>query len=84
MLREFWAEPRHGDAEQGLKAWLEEVSRANRKTPADVKTHYGNASILKNGRVVFNFGGNKYCLVVAIKYSASIVFVRFIGTHVVY
>ena len=59
-------------------------ARANWNTPADVKAQYGNASILKNGPVVFNIGGNKYRLVVAVKYSAAIVFVRFIGTHQAY
>lgn len=27
----------------------------DRATPADVKTHYGTASILKDGRAVFNY-----------------------------
>jgi mRNA interferase HigB len=31
--------------------------------------------------VVFNVGGNKYRLVVAVKYSAQIVFIRFVGSH---
>lgn len=35
-------------------------------------------------RVVFNVGGNKYRLVVAVKYTAQIVFVRFVGTHAEY
>lgn len=35
-------------------------------------------------RVVFNVGGNKYRLVVAVKYSAQLVFVRFVGTHADY
>ena len=34
--------------------------------------------------MVFNIGGNKYRLVVAVKYSAQLVFVRFVGTHADY
>jgi mRNA interferase HigB len=34
--------------------------------------------------VVFNIGGNKYRLVVAVKYSAQTVFIRFVGTHAGY
>ncbi len=45
---------------------------------------YRNASILGNNRVVFNIGGNKYRLVVAINYPARIVFIRFIGSHADY
>jgi len=36
---------------------------------------------LKNGRVVFNIGGNKYRLVVRINYAYRVVYVRFAGTH---
>jgi mRNA interferase HigB len=44
----------------------------------------GTASILKNGRVVFNVAGNKYRIVVRINYPYRIVYVRFIGTHAQY
>ena len=43
--------------------------------------HLRSASILKNGRVVFNVGGNKYRLVVRINYEYRVVYVRFAGTH---
>jgi mRNA interferase HigB len=48
---------------------------------ADVKREFGTASILRDGRVVFNIAGNKYRLVVWINYSYRVVYVRFIGTH---
>jgi mRNA interferase HigB len=79
-LRVFWEQRGHGDAEQALRAWFAEAKRAVWKTPADVKASYRAASVVGD-RVVFNVAGNKYRLVVAIKYSAQIVFVRFVGTH---
>jgi mRNA interferase HigB len=45
---------------------------------------YGSATLLPNGRVVFNIGGNKYRLIVLIRYDKQIVFVRFIGTYEAY
>ncbi|WP_195910004.1 type II toxin-antitoxin system HigB family toxin, partial [Rickettsiales endosymbiont of Trichoplax sp. H2] len=36
---------------------------------------------LSNNRVVFNIKGNKYRLIVSVKYDLKIVYVRFIGTH---
>jgi mRNA interferase HigB len=78
-LRAFWDQ--HPDAENALKAWHAEASAASWQTPAQVKTHYGNASILKNDRIVFNICGNKYRLVAKISYKFGIVLVRFIGTH---
>ena len=51
-LRDYWQ--REPAAEQELKAWFAEAENAGWKTPAEVKAKYGNASILKAGRVVFN------------------------------
>ncbi len=81
-LREFWeSSAAYADAEGPLKAWFSEAEHADWGMPADVKTHYRNASILRENRVVFNIGGNKYRLVVRINYAARIVFIRFVGTH---
>jgi len=55
--------------------------KANWRSPADVKREFGTASVLRDGRVVFNIGGNKYRLVVWINYPYRVVYVRFIGTH---
>jgi len=80
-LREFWGRRGRGDAEQPLRAWFADAGRADWRTPADVKAAHRSASLVGRDRVVFNIGGNKYRLVVAVKYSAQIVFIRFVGTH---
>jgi mRNA interferase HigB len=79
ILREFWE--KHNDAEQQLKTWYKEASKANWKNPADIKSEYTKASILKSGRVVFDICGNKYRLIVEINYERQWAFIRFIGTH---
>ncbi len=79
ILRQFWE--KHDDTEEQLKTWYKEASKAKWKTPADVKSEYAKASILKNNRVVFNICGNNYRLIVAINYQRQWVFVRFIGSH---
>lgn len=80
-LRDFWEMPEYQDAEQALKAWYAEAKAAEWETPQDIKNQYGNASIVGNNRVVFNIHGNKYRLVVAIRYDSKICFIRFVGTH---
>ena len=75
---------RVSEAEQPLNAWYHEAKRAKWKSWADIKEKYRSASILKNGRVVFNIGGNKYRLVVKINYPAQIIYIRFVDTHKVY
>lgn len=83
-LREFWDQRSHRDAEQPLRAWFAEARWAAWRTPTDIKGAHRNASFVGSDRVVFNIGGNKYRLVVAVKYSAQIVFIRFVGTHASY
>jgi mRNA interferase HigB len=81
-LREFCA--RHSEAEQPLRAWYHDARKADWRTPGDVKRVYANASIVGGTGVVFNIGGNKYRLLVAINYPFGICYVRFIGTHQAY
>ena len=83
-LTSFWNIPQYKDAEEPLKAWYAEARAASWSTSADVKEKYGNASILKNNRVVFNIAGNKYRLVVKIHYNTGTIFTRFINTHAEY
>ena len=82
QLREFSA--RHPDAESSLRAWFHEAKQARWGTAVDIKRQCGSASILKGNRVVFNFCGNKYRLVVKINYHAEIVYIHFVGTHADY
>jgi mRNA interferase HigB len=81
-LREFWA--RYPEAEHPLRAWHDQVSGAQWRTPADLKAQFGNASILKGRRVVFNIKGNDYRLVAALAYNTGVVFIKFVGTHAEY
>ena len=80
-LREFWRRPGRGDAEQPLRAWVHVVRAAEWSKPSDVKAMFRSADNVPNGRVVFNIGGNKYRLVVAVHYRGRRIYVRFIGTH---
>ena len=79
ILHNFWK--KNTDSEQQLKTWYKEASKADWKSPNDIKDEYAKASILKSGRVVFNIRGNKYRLIVDINYDRQWVFIRFIGTH---
>lgn len=78
-LREFWE--RYPDAEQYLKTWFDTAMNSDWKSPSDVKQTYANASILKEGRIVFNIKGNSCRLVVKINFEKQWIFIRFIGSH---
>jgi len=84
-LKAFWEEhPDCLDAKEPTLAWYQHALAADWSTPAQVKQDFGNASILKDGRVVFNIAGNKYRLVVWINYAYRVLYIRFIGTHAQY
>ena len=67
-----------------MRSWYEETKKAAWQGPADIKARYQHASLLAKNRVVFNISGNKYRLVVWIRYDKQIVFIRFVGTHAEY
>lgn len=84
-LKQFWEDnSSYADAREPLLAWYRNVLVADWATPAEIKRDFGNASILKDGRVVFNIAGNKYRLVVWINYAYRVVYIRFIGSHTQY
>lgn len=81
-LKALWEKsPACMDAREPVLAWYRHTVKADWQSPADVKADFGQASILRDGRAVFNIAGNKYRLVVWINYSYRVVYVRFIGTH---
>ncbi len=73
--------PAYADAREPVMAWYRQVKAADWSGPASVKRDIRSASILKDGRVVFNIAGNKYRIVVWINYAYRVVYIRFIGTH---
>ncbi|MBL8420984.1 MAG: type II toxin-antitoxin system HigB family toxin [Dechloromonas sp.] len=81
-LRDYWQQ--NLQAEKPLRAWYAEASNADWKTPADITAAHRNSSFLPNSRVIFNIKGNDYRLVVAVRYTQGLMFVRFVGTHAEY
>nr|WP_224791145.1 MULTISPECIES: type II toxin-antitoxin system HigB family toxin [Pseudomonas] len=64
--------------------WYRHLEKSTYHTPQDLKRVLRTASTLKGARVVFNIGGNKYRVVVAIDYLRQLGFIRFVGTHAQY
>jgi len=81
-LRVFWI--KHPNAEIPLRSWYALASRAQWKSPAEIKEAFRNASFTGNNRVIFNVKGNDHRLVVMVRYDKGLIFIRFIGTHIEY
>jgi mRNA interferase HigB len=79
ILRNFWT--RYPKSKVSLQEWYAETEAAKWDTTNCIKLRYRSASFLKDNRVVFNIGGNKFRLIVKINYAYGVVYIRFIGTH---
>lgn len=80
-LREFYETPGKEDSRVALERWYEMVSESEWRTFADMKTDFGTVDAVGNQHYVFNIRGNKYRLVVVVKFVMGFVYVRFVGTH---
>lgn len=84
-LKEFWeSDPAFSDAIEPTLAWYRHALKADWASPSEVKEEFRSASILKDGRVVFNIAGNRYRLVVWINSAYRVIYIRFIGAHAQY
>jgi mRNA interferase HigB len=79
------AHPRvRGAVLRAVEDWHQVASLAAWANPNAVKATYGNASIIRDDRVVFNLCGNAYRLVVRMDYTRGTVFILWFGTHAEY
>jgi len=72
------------DAAVALQEWYHELLIRDFKNFNELKKVYGNASLIKDDRVVFNIMGNKYRLVVRIVFDYKAIQVKWFGTHAQY
>ena len=71
----------HAEAKTALERWYEITEQAEWKNLSDIKVDFPSTDYVGNQRYVFNIRGNKYCLVVVVKFTIGHVFIRFVGTH---
>ncbi len=81
-LQEFWRD--HPESEKPLRAWFSIVRLRRYATPHEIRQDFPSASFLGEWRTVFNIGGNKYRLVVDMRYDLGRVYIRHVLTHAEY
>lgn len=77
-LQEFWSA--YPDSETSLTHWFRIVKKADWTSLADIRKDFPHVDLVGDC-VVFNIGGNKYRLIVKVRYRSRAVFVRFVMTH---
>ena len=78
-LLEFWR--KHSDSQRPLKAWLAIVRSKSYLSPDEVRRDFPSASFLGGTRTIFNIGGNKYRLIVDMRYDLGRIYIRHVLTH---
>jgi mRNA interferase HigB len=81
-LREF--SQKHADARVPLDSWYRIMRGREYRSPHEIRADFPSASFLGARRTVFNIGGNRYRLVVDVRYDLGRVYVRDILTHAEY
>ena len=80
-LREFYESSGREDAKVALERWYQIAEEAQWATLSDIRHDFPSADYVGNQHYVFNIKGNRYRLVVVIKFRMGYVFIRFVGTH---
>lgn len=78
-LKECW--DRHPETRIPLSELYVKVGKARWKSFSDMKKDYSSVDYVGNQRYVFNIKGNSYRIVVAVKFTPQLVYIRFVGTH---
>ena len=81
-LKTFWA--KHPNAFGPLDAWFRAAKKANWKSFDDLRIVFGKRVDRVGKFTVFDVGGNKYRLIVAIHYNRKRLYVRHVLTHAEY
>jgi mRNA interferase HigB len=80
-LNYYWSQKAYRTAEQPLKAWHDEVKQAQWKNFNDLRVDFPKASLVGNGRVVFDIHGGAFRLIVKFEFKMNAVFIRYFGSH---
>ena len=83
-LVEFYQSEGHGDSQVALERWYDIAESAEWKNLSDIKVDFPSTDYVGNQRYVFNIKGNKYRLIVVVKFTIGHIFIRFVGTHAEY
>lgn len=68
-------------ASNALYEWYHQFRHLNASSFNDIKSVYGNASIVKDDRIVFNIMGNKFRLIVRVSFEYKTAQIKWFGPH---
>lgn len=75
---------KHPDAAGPLREWVRVIRLKHYRQHLDVQKDFPRVDFIGTRKAVFNIGGNKYRLVVDLRYDLGRVYIRHIVTHAEY
>jgi mRNA interferase HigB len=75
---------KYPEAAVALQEWYHELAKCSFANFNELKRTYGNASLVRDDRVIFNIMGNKYRLIVRIVFEYKAIQIKWFGTHAEY
>ena len=80
-LVEFFETKGREDSRIALERWYQVASQAQWKGLTDIRKDFPATDYVGEQHYVFNIKGNKYRLVVVVKFVMGYIYIRFVGTH---
>ncbi|MDR2622580.1 MAG: type II toxin-antitoxin system HigB family toxin [Dysgonamonadaceae bacterium] len=80
-LKDFYETKGREDSRVALERWYHAALKAEWKNLSDIKVEFPATDYVGNQHYVFNIRGNKYRLIVVIKFTMGYIYIRFVGTH---
>ena len=80
-LKEFYETPEYEDSKVALERWYQIAEEAEWHSLNDIRKDFPSADYVGNQHYVFNIRGNKYRLVVVVKFVMGYILIRWIGPH---
>lgn len=74
----------YADAARPLRDWVRVMRRKNYGGHLEVKEDFPSADFVGSRKVIFNICGNKYRLVVDMRYDLGRIYIRHVVTHAEY
>lgn len=75
---------KHPDSRSSLDFWVKVTKASHWTNTAEIQATFPKAKVLNGERVRFEVAGGNYRLIVAIRFTGQIAFVKFLGTHAEY
>ena len=71
----------HAECRKWIANWLEDASGSQWRTSYDISKRYPAVKLSASNIIIFSVRGNDYRMEIQVAYNASVITVKWVGTH---